>query len=232
VRRCDEIGDRVVSLCLLGLPDGRFLLPSSSSSSSSSSSFSSPLTPAQHDGATGASYEHELALRLRALAVPFEDEETLRARGLPKTPDARLLVPLGLVNRDGNVSGRRTLLLLLLVVVGCLPPLHPPTPHLSSHPPQQHVVNWIDSKAMYGSRETYLNEVLPQVTRYVNRFGPGCVVFWWGFDEGIRELPSMQHHHVVLLDDFPPRDAQLVFLGGAGAGAGAGPSPSASASGR
>ncbi len=77
---------------------------------------------------------------------------------------------------------------------------------------------------MYGSRETYLSEVLPQVTRYVNRFGPGCVVFWWGFDEaGIRELPSMRHHHVVLLADFPPRDGQgqqLVMLGGGGGGGG------------
>lgn len=85
---------------------------------------------------------------------------------------------------------------------------------------------------MYGSRETYLSEVLPQVTRYVNRFGPGCVVFWWGFDESLRALPSTQHHHVVLLDDFPPRCGgdsggsgngsggghQLVFLGGGGMG--------------
>lgn len=73
---------------------------------------------------------------------------------------------------------------------------------------------------MFGSRETYLSEVLPQVTRYVNRFGPGCVVFWFGLDEGIRSLPSMQHHHVALLDDFPPRDGRLVFLGGGGSGAG------------
>jgi hypothetical protein len=51
----------------------------------------------------GAGYERELCLRLRALAVPFEDEETLRAKGLPKTPDVRLLVPLGLVGADGKV---------------------------------------------------------------------------------------------------------------------------------
>lgn len=132
----------------------------------------------------GADYERELCLRLRALAVPFEDEDTLRARGLPKTPDVRLLVPLGLVDADGK----------------------------------QHLVNWIDSKAMYGTRETYLTEVLPQVTRYVNRFGPGCIVFWYGFCPSIRELPATHTHHVALLDDFPPREGQLVFLGRGGLG--------------
>lgn len=97
------------------------------------------------------------------------------------------------------------------------------TPQHLHNTNQHHVVNWIDSKAMYGSRETYLSEVLPQVTRYVNRFGPGCVIFWWGFDyDGIGALPSAQHHHVVLLDDFPPRprEGQLVFLGGGGGGCG------------
>ena len=134
--------------------------------------------------AIGVDYERELCLRLRALAVPFEDEDTLRARGLPKTPDVRLLVPLGLVDADGK----------------------------------QHLVNWIDSKAMYGTRETYLTEVLPQVTRYVNRFGPGCVVFWYGFCPSIRELPATHQHHVALLDDFPPREGELVFLDGGGLG--------------
>ncbi len=61
-------------------------------------------TTLQHPPHSGLHYERELALRLRALGLPFEDEETLRARGLPKTPDARLLVPLGLVDRDGQVS--------------------------------------------------------------------------------------------------------------------------------
>jgi len=134
--------------------------------------------------AIGVDYERELCLRLRALAVPFEDEDTLRARGLPKTPDVRLLVPLGLVDADGK----------------------------------QHLVNWIDSKAMYGTRETYLTEVLPQVTRYVNRFGPGCVVFWYGFCPSIRESPATPQHHVALLDDFPPRQGELVFLDGGGLG--------------
>ncbi len=129
----------------------------------------------------GADYERELCLRLRALGVPFEDEETLRARGLPKTPDVRLLVPLGLLGADGK----------------------------------QHLVNWIDSKAMYGTRETYLTEVLPQVTRYMNRFGPGCVVFWYGFCPSILELPFTHQQHVALLDDFPPRAGELVFLNGA-----------------
>lgn len=149
--------------------------------------------------------------------MPFEDEETLRARGLPKTPDVRLLVPLGLVDREGKVGSVVCVVQLTgwSVQGGEVHPTKPPPLHPRQQPAQHHVVNWIDSKAMYGSRETYLSEVLPQVTRYVNRFGPGCVVFWWGFDAGIRALPSARHDDVVLLDDFPPRDGsgqQLVFL--------------------
>lgn len=96
----------------------------------------------------------------------------------------------------------RLLLPRCLSVCTCLTAQPPPAPLDTQH----HVINWVDSKAMYGSRETYLSEVLPQVTRYVNRFGPGCVVFWWGFDDAIRALPSARHDNVVLLDDFPPRD--------------------------
>jgi len=128
----------------------------------------------------GLDYERELQLRLQALAIPFEDEAMLRARGLPKTPDVRLSVPLGVVDACGK----------------------------------HHVVNWIDSKALYGTRETFEGEVLPQVTRYVNRFGPGCVVFWFGFCPGVQELLSLQECHVVVIDDFPPPVEKLVLLNG------------------
>lgn len=95
-------------------------------------------------------------------------------------------------------------------------------------------MSWIDSKAMFGDRETVLSDVslqvrhrkdetpaesprlrgvlpaaysfprvgvvLPsQVTSYVNRFGPGMVIFWLGV-EGPVPCPSKD---VLVVDRFP-----------------------------
>ena len=38
-----------------------------------------------------------------------------------------------------------------------------------------------------------------QVTGYVNRFGPGLVIFWFGFVAGLADVTSS----VLILDDFP-----------------------------
>ncbi|XP_012679662.1 CDAN1-interacting nuclease 1 [Clupea harengus] len=63
-----------------------------------------------------------------------------------------------------------------------------------------HVVHWIESKASFGddhSHRTYLNE---QFWSYWNRFGPGMVIYWYGF---ISELDCQRDRGILLKDCFP-----------------------------
>lgn len=63
-----------------------------------------------------------------------------------------------------------------------------------------HVVHWIESKASFGddhSHRTYLNE---QFWSYWNRFGPGLVIYWYGF---ISELDCQRDRGILLKDCFP-----------------------------
>lgn len=63
-----------------------------------------------------------------------------------------------------------------------------------------HVVHWIESKASFGddhSHRTYLTE---QFWSYWNRFGPGLVIYWYGF---ISELDCQRERGILLRDSFP-----------------------------
>lgn len=96
-----------------------------------------------------------MAARLAELGVPFETEDMLRSQGMPKTPDVRLLVPLGITTPEGKVrSGHSHAVMITPELHSCA---------LPCHIPQEHVVTWIDSKAMFGDLETITQEVLPQV---------------------------------------------------------------------
>ncbi|XP_078000917.1 CDAN1-interacting nuclease 1-like [Glandiceps talaboti] len=63
-----------------------------------------------------------------------------------------------------------------------------------------YVVNWIESKASFGdeySHNTYLKD---QFWSYQNRFGPGMVIYWFGY---IDELDVHRNRGILLKDDFP-----------------------------
>ncbi|XP_039898500.1 CDAN1-interacting nuclease 1 isoform X2 [Simochromis diagramma] len=63
-----------------------------------------------------------------------------------------------------------------------------------------HIVHWIESKASFGddqSHQTYLNE---QFWSYWNRFGPGLVIYWYGF---IGDLDCQRDRGILLKDCFP-----------------------------
>ncbi|CEG40017.1 uncharacterized protein PHALS_10240 [Plasmopara halstedii] len=79
---------------------------------------------------TGIEYEYLLLQTLCNRQLVYESEDTLREKGLSKTPDVRLLLPIGVKNA---VSG------------------------------EMHVVNWIDSKAMFGDQHTHETENASQL---------------------------------------------------------------------
>ena len=65
------------------------------------------------------------------------------------------------------------------------------------------VVTWIDSKASFGSESAYRLEGRDQFQKYVNRIGPGMVIYWFGLVEGL----GAGDDDVLLLGDFPPPEA-------------------------
>jgi hypothetical protein len=78
----------------------------------------------------GLEYEYLLLESLRNRQLVFESEDMLREKGLSKTPDVRMLLPIGVKDPKSG---------------------------------QTHVVNWIDSKAMFGDRHTHETENASQV---------------------------------------------------------------------
>ncbi|XP_067938588.1 uncharacterized protein [Watersipora subatra] len=47
------------------------------------------------------------------------------------------------------------------------------------------VVNWIESKASYGDEATHEKYLQDQLWSYWNRFGPGLVIYWFGYSSEI-----------------------------------------------
>ncbi|MEW5304855.1 MAG: hypothetical protein WDW36_007436 [Sanguina aurantia] len=68
------------------------------------------------------------------------------------------------------------------------------------------VVNWIDSKATFGDLKTHTKQLDDQYRTYVNRYGPGLVIYWFGH---LAELPP--DPDVLVMDHFP-RPEELLTL--------------------
>ena len=63
-----------------------------------------------------------------------------------------------------------------------------------------HVVNWIDSKAMFGDPHTH-EENQNQLQGYVNRYGPGMVIYWFDFVEELNDTEEL--NDVLICRDLP-----------------------------
>ena len=63
-----------------------------------------------------------------------------------------------------------------------------------------HVIHWIESKALFGDEESHSGYLENQFWSYTNRFGPGLVIYWFGF---IDELDVNLERGLMLKDEFP-----------------------------
>jgi CDAN1-interacting nuclease 1 len=64
---------------------------------------------------------------------------------------------------------------------------------------RRHVVNWIDSKGMFADKTTF-NEQAEQLNGYVNRYGKGLVIYWYGFSQ---DVPDNCGDDILVVDTFP-----------------------------
>lgn len=72
------------------------------------------------------------------------------------------------------------------------------------------VVCWIDSKAKFADEYTLNKDYSDSVSSYVGRFGPGMVIYWFGFISDC-DCPMLHDHGVLVVDHFPK---QVQFLPG------------------
>lgn len=72
------------------------------------------------------------------------------------------------------------------------------------------VVNWIESKALFGDIKTHKRYLYSQLSSYSNRFGPGIVIYWFGYHEEILHLKE-NSVGLIILADFPSLE-HLEFL--------------------
>eukprot|EP00090_Calanus_glacialis_P004886 TRINITY_DN13672_c0_g1_i2.p1 TRINITY_DN13672_c0_g1~~TRINITY_DN13672_c0_g1_i2.p1 ORF type:complete len:316 (-),score=126.20 TRINITY_DN13672_c0_g1_i2:21-929(-) len=63
-----------------------------------------------------------------------------------------------------------------------------------------HIINWIESKALFGDPEAHQGYLRDQFWSYMNRFGPGMVIYWFGY---INQLDTNRSAGIILTDHFP-----------------------------
>ncbi|KAI4489131.1 PREDICTED: uncharacterized protein C15orf41 homolog isoform X1 [Polistes canadensis] len=62
------------------------------------------------------------------------------------------------------------------------------------------VVNWIESKARFGNNEIHQKYIREQFLSYWNRFGPGLVIYWFGY---LNTLNQLNEKKFIIMDHFP-----------------------------
>ena len=62
------------------------------------------------------------------------------------------------------------------------------------------IINWIESKALFGDPEAHSGYLRDQLWSYLNRFGPGLVIYWFGY---VNQLDVHRNAGIILRDSFP-----------------------------
>ena len=70
------------------------------------------------------------------------------------------------------------------------------------------VVNWIESKALFGDEENHTAYLNDQLWSYWNRFGPGMVIYWCGY---LKHLEWSTEHGILVRETFPTEDEIIFF---------------------
>nr|CAH0099319.1 unnamed protein product [Daphnia galeata] len=70
------------------------------------------------------------------------------------------------------------------------------------------VINWIESKALFGDEEVHRGYLKDQLYSYWNRFGPGLVIYWFGY---VEDLEKIHQNRTILIRDALP--INMIFMG-------------------
>ena len=62
------------------------------------------------------------------------------------------------------------------------------------------IINWIESKALFGDPEAHSGYLRDQLWSYLNRFGPGLVIYWFGY---VSQLDVHRNAGIILRESFP-----------------------------
>jgi hypothetical protein len=69
------------------------------------------------------------------------------------------------------------------------------------------IISWIDSKATFGDDRVHAKQMEDQYNTYVNRYGSGLVIYWFGCLTGLGKVST----NVMVLDSFPSSSAVLTL---------------------
>ena len=70
------------------------------------------------------------------------------------------------------------------------------------------VINWIESKASFGDEHTHKQYLREQYWSYWNRFGPGLVIYWFGFVDELAE--ETLDKGIIIMDHMPSEVTTLI----------------------
>lgn len=72
------------------------------------------------------------------------------------------------------------------------------------------IVHWVESKALFGDEENHSGYLKDQLTCYWNRFGPGLVIYWFGYLETLDLTPEINNMFIIR-SSFPAKESITQF---------------------